>query len=166
MAAEDDRDRSAAARIIALTARPPAAGLRAAVAGVAAEAGALLRRLRPSLIRRLFAPSAASLAAEERGAALAERLAALDRPLREEAERLRGSAAILVREQGAAARAGQLGARAALELAEGHDALRDAATAWQAAHRAGKDLVPATKILASVAATLIENGFADEDAEE
>ncbi|MBR0641763.1 hypothetical protein, partial [Plastoroseomonas hellenica] len=99
-------------------------------------------------------------------ARLAERLAALERPLCEEAERLRGSAAILVREQGAAARAGQLGARAALELAEAHVALRDAAATWQAAYRTGKDVVPATKILASVAATLIENGFADEDAEE
>lgn len=166
MAAEDDRDRSAAARIIALATRPPAAGLPAAVAGVAADAAALLRRLRPGLIRRLFAPTAAHLAAEERGAALAERLAALERPLREEAERLRGSAAILARETGTTARAGTLGARAALELAQAHDALREAAAAWQAARPAGKDLVSATKILASMATTLIENGFADEDAEE
>jgi hypothetical protein len=166
MAAGNDRDGSAAARIIALAARPAAPGLRDAVAAVAADAAALLRRLRPGLIRRLLAPTAPRLDAEGRAATLAERLAALERPLREEMERLRGSAAILAREGGAVARAGRLGAQAALECAEAHAAFRDAAAAWQAAYRTGKNLVPATKNLASVAAMLAGHGFADEDAEE
>jgi hypothetical protein len=162
MAAENEGDRRAAERIIALAARPPPPWLRSMVADVATQATALRRRLRPGLIRRLFAPTAASFAAEDRAAALAQCLAEVERPLREEAERLRGGAAILVREARPAAR---LAARTLLETVAAHDALRDAMTGWLVAHKEGKNLVAATKSLATVAAMLAENGFADEDAE-